>query len=99
MPYVTLTTDNVERIKVPDAERRVLEILSHNPGMHAPAIARASNDEISIDSIYNLLKRLFKRGLVEKQEALVEVGDLKIKRVLYHVKANVHLPEQDAQKS
>ncbi|TFW30304.1 helix-turn-helix transcriptional regulator [Massilia horti] len=94
MPYVLNTVSN-QRIKVPDAEFEVLTVLaSLKKEVHGPAISRASNGSISVAAIYQLLSRLEKRGLVQKREEYVEVGDITAKRVLYKVYETVNLAQK-----
>ena len=79
----------VTKIKVPDAELRVLQILQALGEAHAPAVARASNGTISVAAIYELLGRLENRGLVLKREELVPIGDITARRVFYSVHGSV----------
>jgi DNA-binding MarR family transcriptional regulator len=57
---------------------------------HGPAIARASDGAISVASIYKLLDRLAARGLVERAEVDVSLGDITVKRVQYRTIRSTH---------
>jgi len=94
MPYVE-KIGSIDLIKVPDTEFLVLLVLSDlDIEAHAPAIARASNGSVSVAAVYTLLSRLEKRGLVEKREEYVEIGDLTAKRVLYKICETVNLAKK-----
>lgn len=73
-----------EKINVPVAEYGVLTILAAlDCEAHGPMISRASKGTISVASIYKLLTRLEKRGLVQRREEYLKAGDIMAKRVLY----------------
>lgn len=91
MPYVTLADSSDNRVKVPDTEYLILTILKDRvTGLPAPNIADASNGEISVESVYTLLKRMVKRGVLERKEEELKVADFAhIKRICYKVKEGV----------
>lgn len=70
---------------VPATEMFVLEVLV-NLGKNVPVseIAKEIGDSISDASLYTLLKRLQKRGLVDREDAELEVFGRTVKRVLWH---------------
>jgi DNA-binding MarR family transcriptional regulator len=71
----------------PPSEMSVLAIIMKMGEAHAPAIARASNGKVTVSAIYSLLNRLERRGLVEKREVYIEVGDISARRVVYRATA------------
>jgi hypothetical protein len=93
MPFVTLPFPDARRVKVPDAEFRVLEILSaSSSGMTGPSIARASNGDITINSVYTLLKRMVVRGVAVRFEIAVQIMDVEEKRICYKLPDGLSLP-------
>lgn len=54
----------------------------HGP-VHGPAIARASNGELTVATVYGSLERLRKKGVVDSNEELFEIGPSKVRRVLW----------------
>jgi len=70
---------------VPATEMFVLEVLV-KLGKYVPVseIANEIGDSISDASLYTLLKRLQKRGLVNREDAVLEVFGRKVRRVLWH---------------
>lgn len=67
----------------PPSEQAVLDILVKMGEAHAPAIVRASGGSLSLAAIYSLLNRLERKGLVEKRELYIRIGDIDARRVLY----------------
>ena len=71
--------------KVPDSEFEVLKALAKLGEAHGPKVSRALKT-VSVASIYKLLSRLEKRGLVVKHHCQVPIDDeVVVRRVLYHV--------------
>ena len=73
--------------KVPVAEYQVLQILINLGESYAPGILRESKAKngplTSVASVYTLLGRLEKRGLVTRREVTFDLGDMPVRRVLY----------------
>lgn len=81
MAMVTIENDTVPA-KLPETEARILEtVKSSKEPMHGSQIARAAN--VATGSVYTLLQRLEKKGLVEKIELVVPFGSTQLKRVVY----------------
>lgn len=86
MPYIQTSALAGGKVKVPDTEYRILQILDeHRAGLHAPAIARASQGDITVKVVYTLLKRLLARGLVQRRDEFAQVDDIEVKRVYYQI--------------
>lgn len=70
---------------VPATELLVLKTLAtFKESVAVSQIAKALNEQISDASLYTLLKRLQKRGLVSREDAVVEVFGRSVQRVLWH---------------
>ena len=78
-------------INVPEKEKIVLQTLRNLGEAIAPDIVRAANNKISLAAIYQLLKRLVKRGIVSKREEFFEIGGLKTRRVFYSINRGVNI--------
>lgn len=70
---------------LPATEATVYNVLLKKGELHAPAISRASNGTVSIASVYVILSRLEKKGMVSKREQFIEIDDTKVRRVYYQV--------------
>lgn len=86
---IFVSSGNAEHLKmnvqVPEAEYRVLRILANLGEAHGPGIARASNGSVSVAAVYKLLSRLEQRGLVQKREEHIPIGDITARRMFYKV--------------
>ncbi len=81
--FITSPPDQMDWVHVPDTELEVLHTLGQNKWI-GPEISRATDGRISPESIYMLLRRLLKRGLVEKNNATEKIRGVDLKRVEYH---------------
>ncbi len=72
----------VEFIHVPKTELLILQTLSSDK-LSAPQITRKSASKISVNGVYTLLNRLIERGLVKREEGVIQVQDISHKRVYY----------------
>ena len=72
----------IHHIHCPESEILILNILGDKE-MTAPQISRASDGKVGISSVYVLLDRLSKRGLVAKKDVELPVADIVLKRVAY----------------
>lgn len=93
MPFIRSKSDPDQKTKVPDTEYAVLAALAAlSQESSGPTIARATNGAVTIDAIYTLLKRLEKRGLVQRREEMVPVVDIQTRRVVYRLDDDVVWP-------
>lgn len=80
-------------IKVPESEKKVLNVLQQLIEATAPAIVKSSNNTISLASVYELLKRLKKKNLVIAREECFDLGGISTRRVFYKINESIK-PEQ-----
>jgi DNA-binding PadR family transcriptional regulator len=75
MPTIKVTYKDrgkgVATVHVPEAEFLILQTISTEK-MTAPQITRKPASTISLNGVYTLLKRLERRGLIEREEGSLE---------------------------
>jgi hypothetical protein len=74
-------------VRVPDGQFAILAALVTLGEAHGPAICHATHGQCLVASVYTQLGRLEKRGLVQKREVLVPLGDhaAAARRVVYRL--------------
>jgi hypothetical protein len=74
------------RRAAPAAEMLIFKLLSDIGGRGtAAAICRASQEEIAQAAVHVLAKRLVQRGLLNREEATVEIEGEVFKRIIYQI--------------
>jgi DNA-binding PadR family transcriptional regulator len=98
---VSVLTDAGSSISLPITEFLVLFTLTNlhrtQGAVHAPAIARASNGELSIATVYGSLNRLEKKGVVAKKDEIFDLGSSVVRRILWSPTA--HIPQEASRSS
>ncbi len=74
---------------LPASEAYIIKILARLGMAHGPAIARASDGMVSLNSVYNTLGRLEEKKIVNKRIGFAPAGDIKLKRAFYQISMGV----------
>lgn len=77
--------------KIPESELKVLAILNKLGEAIAPAIVRASENTVSLASVYKLLDRIVERGIITRRTENFNIGGIETKRVFYKIHDGIRL--------
>ena len=82
---VAVETQDGSSVMLPVTEFMVFallcELVKRHATVHGPAIAKASNGELSVATVYGSLNRLAAKGVVTSREDFFDIGSSTVRRV------------------